>query len=197
MSRPTHFILSQIDTRWMFTHCFFSTDIRGAQQRGDGGEIEGVVLGAAPHEVSPHPLLNSKWNNATLRVWIAVLVQSISKTSCWVTTADDPNGFQLDTTECPFLPVNPRTVDDMTSLLYLHEAAILENLCERSKPQYLRPYTYVSNVLIAVNPLRKVEIPPMEVNESESSQLSKIRSSSAELQRSTNEWPGTSSLWNS
>jgi myosin heavy subunit len=51
----------------------------------------------------------------------------------------------------------------MTSLLYLHEAAILENLCERSKPQYLRPYTYVSNVLIAINPLRRVEIPPMEV----------------------------------
>lgn len=97
------------------------------------------------------------------RVWVAVLVQSVTKNTCWVTTADDPHEFELDITECPFLPVNPRTVDDMTSLLYLHEAAILENLFERSKPQYLRPYTYVSNVLIAVNPLRKVEIPSMEV----------------------------------
>lgn len=97
------------------------------------------------------------------RVWIAVLVQNINKNTCWVTTSDDPTGFELDFTECPFLPVNPRTVDDMTSLLYLHEAAILENLYERSKPQYQRPYTYVSNVLIAVNPLRKIDSPNMEV----------------------------------
>ena len=92
-----------------------------------------------------------------------MLVQSIDRDICWVTTVEDPIGFELDCSECPFLPVNPRTVDDMTSLLYLHEAAILENLFERSKPQYQRPYTYVSNILIAVNPLRRIESPTMEV----------------------------------
>jgi myosin heavy subunit len=128
----------------------------------DAGQGKGVVLGASPHPVC-YLMSEIVILIFSYRVWTAVLVQSVSKNSCWVTTADDPTEFELDTSECPFLPVNPRTVDDMTSLLYLHEAAILENLCERSKPQYLRPYTYVSNVLIAVNPLRKIEIPSMEV----------------------------------
>jgi myosin heavy subunit len=91
------------------------------------------------------------------------MVQSVDGERCWVTTADDDSGFELYTSECPFLPMNPRTVDDMTSLLYLHEAAILENLAERYKPQNQRPYTYVSNVLIALNPLKKIHIPTMEV----------------------------------
>jgi myosin heavy subunit len=103
------------------------------------------------------------WVPHPSRVWVAVLVQSITKKSCWVTTAEDDQGFELDVTECPFLPLNPRTVDDMTSLLYLHEAGILENLYERSKPQNQRPYTYVSNVLIAINPLRNIPSLPMEV----------------------------------
>ncbi|OWZ18874.1 Myosin [Phytophthora megakarya] len=54
--------------------------------------------------------------------------------------------------------VNPRVVDDMTSLYYIHEAGILENLYVRSKMDNLRPYTLMANVLIAVNPLvRTVE----------------------------------------
>ncbi|KAG3020514.1 hypothetical protein PC120_g9241, partial [Phytophthora cactorum] len=54
--------------------------------------------------------------------------------------------------------VNPRVVDDMTGLYYIHEAGILENLNVRSKMDNLRPYTLMANVLIAVNPLvRTVE----------------------------------------
>ncbi|KAE8908079.1 Unconventional [Phytophthora fragariae] len=54
--------------------------------------------------------------------------------------------------------VNPRVVDDMTALYYIHEAGILENLYARSKTDNLRPYTLMANVLIAVNPLvRTVE----------------------------------------
>lgn len=54
--------------------------------------------------------------------------------------------------------VNPRVVDDMTGLYYIHEAGILENLFVRSKLDNLRPYTLMANVLIAVNPLvRTVE----------------------------------------
>lgn len=55
--------------------------------------------------------------------------------------------------------VNPRVVDDMTSLYYIHEAGILENLYARSKPENLRPYTLMANVLIAVNPLVRVVEP--------------------------------------
>ncbi|KAF0689887.1 Aste57867_18683 [Aphanomyces stellatus] len=55
--------------------------------------------------------------------------------------------------------VNPRVVDDMTSLYYIHEAGILENLNIRSRLDNQRPYTFMANVLIAVNPLRKVVEP--------------------------------------
>ncbi|OQS02856.1 myosin [Thraustotheca clavata] len=55
--------------------------------------------------------------------------------------------------------VNPRVVDDMTSLYYIHEAGILENLNVRSRLDNQRPYTFMANVLIAVNPLRKVVEP--------------------------------------
>jgi myosin heavy subunit len=56
----------------------------------------------------------------------------------------------------PFFAINTGVVDDMTSLPHLHEAGILHNLEERSKLQHQNPYTYVSNVLVAVNPLRKI-----------------------------------------
>lgn len=39
----------------------------------------------------------------------------------------------------------------------------MHNLEERSKLQHQNPYTYVSNVLVAVNPLRKVGEPAMDV----------------------------------
>mmetsp|Transcript_12262 Transcript_12262/g.18578 ORF Transcript_12262/g.18578 Transcript_12262/m.18578 type:complete len:1713 (+) Transcript_12262:153-5291(+) len=103
------------------------------------------------------------WVPHPTRVWITVMVQSIEGDRCRVTTEDGGNSFELSVNECAFLPLNPRTVDDMTSLIYLHEAGILENLYERSKPQNRRPYTYVSNVLIAINPLRQIPPPSMEV----------------------------------
>ena len=56
-------------------------------------------------------------------------------------------------------PANPSCVDDMTALFYMHEPGILSNLAERSELVNQRPYTYISNVLIAVNPLRRVEGP--------------------------------------
>lgn len=58
--------------------------------------------------------------------------------------------------------VNPRVVDDMTGLYYIHEAGILENLYARSKAENLRPYTLMANVLIAVNPLVRVVEPKVQ-----------------------------------
>ncbi|OQS06538.1 myosin [Thraustotheca clavata] len=57
------------------------------------------------------------------------------------------------------LPKNPRVTDDMTALYYIHEPGVLHNLHERSKLDGQRPYTFMANVLIAVNPLRPLMDP--------------------------------------
>ncbi|OQR82606.1 myosin-like protein [Achlya hypogyna] len=57
------------------------------------------------------------------------------------------------------LPQNPRVTDDMTALYYIHEPGVLHNLSERSKLDNQRPYTFMANVLIAVNPLRPLADP--------------------------------------
>lgn len=49
----------------------------------------------------------------------------------------------------------PEGVDDMVSLNYLHEASILDNLRRRFK--YQCPYTYVGNIVIAVNPYQWIK----------------------------------------
>jgi myosin heavy subunit len=103
------------------------------------------------------------WIPHPIKVWIAIMIQKLDKNICSVITADNDIIFELDYTTCPFLPLNTRIADDMTSLSHLHEAAILYNLSERSKPQNQRPYTYVSTVLIAVNPLRTIPPPDIEV----------------------------------
>jgi len=91
-----------------------------------------------------------------------VMIQQIEGDTCIATTTDDNTEIELDIPECPFYPVNPCAVDDMTSLHHLHEAGILSNLEERSRLHNQLPYTYVANVLIAVNPLRKVPDYPYE-----------------------------------
>ncbi|CAK4076326.1 unnamed protein product [Aphanomyces euteiches] len=57
------------------------------------------------------------------------------------------------------LPQNPRVTDDMTALYFIHEPGVLHNLSERSKLDGQRPYTFMANVLIAVNPLRPLKDP--------------------------------------
>lgn len=47
----------------------------------------------------------------------------------------------------------------MTSLRHLHEAALAKNLEDRASLQNLRPYTFMANVLIAMNPLKRLEEP--------------------------------------
>ncbi|CAK4726054.1 unnamed protein product [Aphanomyces euteiches] len=63
---------------------------------------------------------------------------------------------QLDFNTMTICPANPlfTTYPDMTSLRYLHEAALVKNLYDRWIPDDRQPYTSMSNVLIAVNPLR-------------------------------------------
>ena len=91
------------------------------------------------------------------------MVQTIEGDQCLAINVSDNREIELDIPDCPFYPVNPYAVDDMTSLHYLHEAGILANLEERSKLTHQTPYTYVANVLIAVNPLRTVPDPNFDV----------------------------------
>ncbi|KAF0698150.1 Aste57867_11218 [Aphanomyces stellatus] len=61
-----------------------------------------------------------------------------------------------------FAPANPLfvTCADMTSLRYLHEAALVKNLHDRwTDKRERQPYTRISNILIAVNPLRYAVAP--------------------------------------
>lgn len=54
-------------------------------------------------------------------------------------------------------PTNPRAQPDMTSLYYINEPCILMNLEERSLKD--EPYTFMGNVLVAVNPLKNLPNP--------------------------------------
>ncbi|RHY32786.1 hypothetical protein DYB25_013940, partial [Aphanomyces astaci] len=67
----------------------------------------------------------------------------------------------INVTMTPIFPSNPlfSTCADMTSLHHLHEAALAKNLQDRSVLSNQRPYTFMANVLIAINPLRYLEEP--------------------------------------
>ncbi|CAI5708211.1 unnamed protein product [Hyaloperonospora brassicae] len=67
----------------------------------------------------------------------------------------------VDLSQSLLLAANPlfSTAADMTSLRHLHEAALAKNLEDRSALQNQRPYTFMANVLIAVNPLRHLSEP--------------------------------------
>ncbi|ETN10096.1 hypothetical protein PPTG_22792 [Phytophthora nicotianae INRA-310] len=67
----------------------------------------------------------------------------------------------VDLRQTPLFAANPlfSTAADMTSLRHLHEAALAKNLEDRAALQNQRPYTFMANVLIAVNPLRQLPEP--------------------------------------
>jgi myosin-5 len=70
--------------------------------------------------------------------------------------AKDILGYALDSFPLQNEGVGPTGVDDMTSLGYLHEASILDNLRRRHKKNL--PYTYTGDICIAVNPYRWLDI---------------------------------------
>lgn len=55
------------------------------------------------------------------------------------------------------LPSNDKVVADMTELHFTHEPAILANLEARALSK--KPYTFIGNVLVSINPVRKVPEP--------------------------------------
>ncbi|DAZ98837.1 TPA: hypothetical protein N0F65_000993 [Lagenidium giganteum] len=106
------------------------------------------------------------WIPDSERVWRIVQVvqyEANAEKGMVLTVSGKFGQEELDLREIGDLyKVNPRVVDDMTSLYYIHEAGILENLYARSKPENLRPYTLMANVLIAVNPLVRVVEPKVQ-----------------------------------
>ena len=76
---------------------------------------------------------------------------------------------EIDLHYDPVYPINPDTAPDMTSLHHMTEPGVMFNLEERQQKLWAAsiemgavpdagPYTYVANVLIAVNPLRFAKV---------------------------------------
>lgn len=92
------------------------------------------------------------------RLWVKVLVERVDlkKGRCHVRDVEENAELDLDPRQVPFLPVNSSTSEDLTSLYHLHEPGIIDNLEQRADLRDQRPYTRIANVLISVNPLRRL-----------------------------------------
>ena len=112
---------------------------------GDGGDADAGADAEKKADDDAPPKEQRGW----------ALVRPVNAGTTTPTSANEPRRINLKEM-LPPSPLNPPGhVDDVTSLHYIHEAAILENLKLRSKQDPPIPYTYMCNVLIAVNPLRR------------------------------------------
>ncbi|RHY22413.1 hypothetical protein DYB36_011696, partial [Aphanomyces astaci] len=108
---------------------------------------------------SPYRVGDLYWkkDNEASDDWGLVKLTSADVEACvgMVALIDERTGSRLpNQTEPVQLHAATLTCADMTSLRYLHEAALLKNLYDRWIASDRQPYTSMSNVLIAVNPLR-------------------------------------------
>ncbi|ETV88865.1 hypothetical protein, variant 2 [Aphanomyces astaci] len=106
------------------------------------------------------------WTQREPNEWVLVQMCDVDEAAASATAAlvDEATGgpvvgsepFTLSTIACAVRPANPlfTTSADMTALRYLHEASLVKNLHDRWIADERQPYTSMSNVLIAVNPLR-------------------------------------------
>ena len=109
---------------------------------------------------------SSVWVRHPTEVWTAGHVEVVAGSKLLVRTdKDEEVEVDLATdgsmTVSEVLPTcNPSLESDMTSLWYLHEPGVLHNL--KGRYANVEPYTYVAHLLVAVNPLRAIPMPPME-----------------------------------
>eukprot|EP00903_Cladosiphon_okamuranus_P011080 g10459.t1 len=101
------------------------------------------------------------WVEDPKKVWALASLVSQHNTIIKVKRQDTGEIVDIDLGFGETHPHNPKVVSDMTSLHHIHEASILYNLGERAKLENQRPYTFMGTILIAVNPLRKVDDPEM------------------------------------
>ncbi|CAK4107422.1 unnamed protein product [Aphanomyces euteiches] len=106
------------------------------------------------------------WKQAEDKNWILGRIVDLDEDKATFALVDEETGRALpnDAEQVPlakesFEPANPLfvTYPDMTSLRYLNEPALMKNLYDRWTHEDRQPYTRVSNILIAVNPLRRLE----------------------------------------
>lgn len=104
------------------------------------------------------------WLPDAANVWeLATIVRMVSRTKYMMKMKKDDSLVEIDLSELHDLhTANPRTADDMTSLYHIHEPGVLHNLRVRADISEPHPYTFVANVLIAVNPLQRIPHPPEE-----------------------------------
>lgn len=112
-------------------------------------------------EILPVEISDVVWIPGTEQVWDKATVMAIGGLKVTVRTQA---GKVQQVDRGLALPMNPRVSDDMTALYHIHEAGVLHNLAERSKlsgtdGKDQKPYTFMANVLIAVNPLRDLSNP--------------------------------------
>lgn len=115
----------------------------------------------ADGEVLPVEVGATIWVPGQEQVWDKATVMAIGELKVTVRTQA---GKVQQVDRGLALPLNPRVTDDMTALYYIHEAGVLHNLAERSKMdggdgRGQKPYTFMANVLIAVNPLQDLPNP--------------------------------------
>uniref|UniRef100_A0A7N0ZY67 Myosin-12 n=1 Tax=Kalanchoe fedtschenkoi TaxID=63787 RepID=A0A7N0ZY67_KALFE len=95
------------------------------------------------------------WAEDPEEAWIDGEVTQIKSTNATILTSNgktiqaDVSSVYPKDTEAP-----PAGVDDMTKLAYLHEPGVLQNLASRFTLNEI--YTYTGNILIAVNPFRRL-----------------------------------------
>ncbi|OQR88928.1 myosin, partial [Thraustotheca clavata] len=100
--------------------------------------------------------------------WVLGKLTYVDGTTASLSLIDEKTGILLpneehgvDLIETPLYPANPLQSNyaDMTGMRYLHEAALLKNLHDRWIAVDRLTYTAMSNVLIAVNPLKTLPKP--------------------------------------
>jgi len=128
----------------------------------DLDEINEETLRVGDMAWSPHPT----------EVWGRFKIRAVNGTT--VKLEKDGANSEVDLYYDPVLAINPTSEDDMTSLHHMHEPGILQNMEERQQILWAAPiemglvegggpYTYVANVLIAVNPLRFAKVTAQQV----------------------------------
>ncbi|CAK4087002.1 unnamed protein product [Aphanomyces euteiches] len=100
--------------------------------------------------------------------WVLVQVEAVAADNITFQLVDETTGAPVAqnaqtsaTATIQLAPANPLfvTCPDMTSLRHLDEAALVKNLHDRWVDADRKPYTRISNILIAVNPLRYSDKP--------------------------------------
>ncbi|RHZ02346.1 hypothetical protein DYB31_003231 [Aphanomyces astaci] len=103
------------------------------------------------------------WKKAGDTEWVLGRLTDVEEDTASFELVDEATGDALpNEAECVHLnsetlvPANPLTYPDMTSLRHMNEPSLVKNIYDRWSNADCQPYTRVSNILIAVNPLRRL-----------------------------------------